>query len=483
VPRHQLRLGEPSGAGTTDVRERRIGHEENVAHCAQPSGEIDVLEPELEVLVPPADGFEGTTTDEQACTGRLIDGDDGVLVEVQGSPRSSKERCSQRDGPWKRPGEIELLRPSVGGIDEPPRRGHGLTPHLERRGERRDRMIRREHVIVQKQNEFRRTRRGTVVVREGQSLGALDAHDIDVGASPPNRVRRTVRGAVVDDNHAFEQRRAQVLDAVEHQLPRILCGDDRIDHGRLIPSASVTEPETASYDANLRSGPQMLMYRKLADKLARRNPGRVLDWGCGWGQVTMLLRERGVNVTAFDFREGLEGTTTSPLERFPEIEAHLSSDPVALPFDDHSFDTVLSCGVLEHVPDPDGSVQEIHRVLRPGGTFYVTNLPNRYSYTERIARLLGLYYHGRLPDDRVYTASSAKELLARHGFVVQEFRRVHMVPLTLGGPARLIWGVSSALQRVPVVNAVATSLELTAIASGEIGDHAETAARDTRSAH
>ena len=224
----------------------------------------------------------------------------------------------------------------------------------------------------------------------------------------------------------------------------------------------------------------MLQYRALARGLARRNPGRVLDWGCGYGQVTALLREEGVDVVAFDYREGLQAPTVSRLERFPEIEAHLSPDPVVLPFEGDTFDTVLSCGVLEHVEDPDASLEEIRRVLRPGGTFYVTNLPNRYSYTERIARLLGLYYHGQLPNDRIYTKSSAQDLLARHRFAVRELRRVHMLPLTLGGPARLVWGLSSALERVPGLNLIATSLELAATADAGTGGRTVTAARGIR---
>lgn len=216
-------------------------------------------------------------------------------------------------------------------------------------------------------------------------------------------------------------------------------------------------------DANLRSGPQMLQYGALATDLARRRPGRLLDWGCGWGQVTALLRERGVDAVAFDHREDIPAPTVELLERFPEIEAHLSPDPVVLPFEDGSFDTVLSCGVLEHVHDPDASLDEISRVLRPGGTFYVTNLPNRYSYTERIARLLGLYYHGRLPNDQVYTRRTARALLEQHGFRIEELRLVHMLPLTLGGPARPIWATSRALERIPGLNTVATSLELVAV--------------------
>jgi ubiquinone/menaquinone biosynthesis C-methylase UbiE len=217
-----------------------------------------------------------------------------------------------------------------------------------------------------------------------------------------------------------------------------------------------------SLDVNLRSGPQMLMYRSLASELARRNPGRLLDWGCGWGQMTMLLREAGIDTVAFDHRSELEAPTVAPLERFPEIDVHLSPEPIRLPFDAKSFDSVLSCGVLEHVPEPDGSLDEIARVLKPRGMFYVANLPNRYSYTERIARMLGRYYHGQLPDDRVYTTRTARDLLERHGFSVAECKRVHMLPLTLGGPARATWTLSSALERIPGLNLIATSLEIVA---------------------
>lgn len=224
---------------------------------------------------------------------------------------------------------------------------------------------------------------------------------------------------------------------------------------------TVSASESA-LDIHLRSGPQMLQYRSVVRDLADRRPGRILDWGCGFGQVTALLCAEGLDAVAFDFDPEVDKPTKRPLERYPEIEAQFSPDPVRLPFSAESFDTVLSCGVLEHVHDPDASLEEIHRVLRPGGTFFVTNLPNRFSYTERIARVLGHYYHGKLPDDRVYTKRTVSDLLERHGFELVEFRRVHMLPLTMGGPARAVWTVSCALERVPGLNLVATSLELVA---------------------
>jgi SAM-dependent methyltransferase len=219
-----------------------------------------------------------------------------------------------------------------------------------------------------------------------------------------------------------------------------------------------------SLDVHLQSRPQQLQYRAIAQRIASEQNGPVLDWGTGFGQVAKLLAERGVDVTPFEYRPDLPHGVR-PLERYPELSAHSSPDPVELPFESASFDAVLSCGVLEHVQDPDGSLEEIRRVLRPGGTFYLYNLPNRWAYTERIARLLGLYYHGKLPDDRVYTLDSARDLLERHGLEVRELRRAHMLPLVLGGP-RLIWGLSSALERVPGLNRVATTIEGVAIARG-----------------
>ena len=222
-------------------------------------------------------------------------------------------------------------------------------------------------------------------------------------------------------------------------------------------------------DINIRSGPQWRQYESIARRIARDRPHRILDWGCGWGQVTALLQRAGLDVTAFDYRPEARREGVERLPRFPEIEAYISPDPVKLPFENESFDAVLSCGVLEHVQEPEASLEELKRVLEPGGTLYVYNLPNRYSYLERIARVLGLYYHGESPYDAVYTKASAVALLQRHGYIVREARRANVLPLLLPGPVAtrftgVIWHTNRALERVPGLNAFATSVELIATA-------------------
>jgi SAM-dependent methyltransferase len=225
-------------------------------------------------------------------------------------------------------------------------------------------------------------------------------------------------------------------------------------------------------DVNVRSAPQMLEYAAIVQRLAADAPAAVLDWGCGLGQVSDLLQRAGLNVTSFDYRE--DGPdAVQPLPRYPNVRAYLSSDPRALPYADASFDAVLSCGVLEHVLDPDASLDEVARVLRPGGRLYVYKLPNRTSYLEwiarRLGRRLGMYYHGVEPNDRLYTVAGAREIVRRHGYDVEELRLANMLPLTLDmalfqrpRTARAVWSANRALARVAPVNRLATNVELVA---------------------
>jgi 2-polyprenyl-3-methyl-5-hydroxy-6-metoxy-1,4-benzoquinol methylase len=238
------------------------------------------------------------------------------------------------------------------------------------------------------------------------------------------------------------------------------------------PVAKTMQPDGTprGLDVNLRAGPQQLEYSAIAERIVRDRPGRMLDWGCGWGHMTDRLRRRGLEVDAFDFRPEIEREGLHPLERFPHIEAYLSAEPVKLPYDDAAFDAALSLGVLEHVMDPGGSLVELRRVLKPGGTLYVFKLPNRFSYLEAIAKRAGLYYHGQLPFDRLYDMRRARELIARSGFDVIEIRRMNMLPLTVAArwlqPAsQAIWRANGALSRVRGLNVLATNVELVARAS------------------
>ena len=220
-------------------------------------------------------------------------------------------------------------------------------------------------------------------------------------------------------------------------------------------------------DVNVDAAPQMLEYRAIAERTARDAPRNVLDWGAGWGQITKMLDELGVDATAYDFAPDAPQEGFVPMQRYPDLQVYLGRDPVKLPFEDRSFGAVLSCGVLEHVAYPEDSIEEIKRILVPGGTFYVYKLPNQSSYAEWIVRKLGLYYHGAHPEDTIYTLESAVDLLADHGYTVVEARRMNMLPLTVtnrlaAAAAPAIWSANKALSRVPGLNRIATNIEVIA---------------------
>lgn len=192
----------------------------------------------------------------------------------------------------------------------------------------------------------------------------------------------------------------------------------------------------------------------------------MLDWGCGNGQMSRLLLDAGLEVEALEYGGPDAPDAPASLPYFPGLQAYIASDPVRLPYGDGEFDAVLSFGVLEHVEDPDASLDEIRRVLRSGGCLYVYKLPNRRSYLEWIGRRFGFdYFHGRLPNDRLYDPDEARALLERHGFRVEALRYANMLPLTATGPglqkmAPAVWYANDWLGRVPGLRAFATNVEL-----------------------
>lgn len=224
--------------------------------------------------------------------------------------------------------------------------------------------------------------------------------------------------------------------------------------------------ERLTRDVNLHAAAQRREYAAVVDAIVADRPGLVLDWGCGFGLISHDLKQRGLDVVSTDYEPDEPGRR--PSGYFPDVEIEFLAEPVALPFPDGTFDAVLSLGVLEHVADPENSLDELHRVLRPGGKLYVYKLPNRFSWLEWLGRRLKLEYHGSRPDDTLYTVRSAVALIERHGFAVESARWANMLPLTLPGEliARVsgpLWWLNKLLARVPGLNRLATNVEVMAI--------------------
>lgn len=105
--------------------------------------------------------------------------------------------------------------------------------------------------------------------------------------------------------------------------------------------------------------------------LARSGRRYVLDIGCGGGRHAVYMARLGLRVTAGDLSPLALEETRRWLER-ERMQADLALlDMTALPFRPESFDAVLSVNVLHHARPGEAraAVEEVWRVLRPGGLF------------------------------------------------------------------------------------------------------------------
>jgi SAM-dependent methyltransferase len=130
-------------------------------------------------------------------------------------------------------------------------------------------------------------------------------------------------------------------------------------------------------------------YLKVYELMRRFVPqgARVLDWGAAGGHFSYFLARAGYRAAGYSFHPFEFATWLEDPDY--EFTAGSPAEPVKLPYADACFDAVASIGVLEHVRETGGnepaSLDEIVRVLRPGGTFVCYHFPNRSSWIELAA--------------------------------------------------------------------------------------------------
>ena len=140
-------------------------------------------------------------------------------------------------------------------------------------------------------------------------------------------------------------------------------------------------------------------------------PGaRVLDVGCGRGVILGALADRGFEV------HGVEISPEAARGADPRAEIRIASKLSEAGYPDATFDEVIVWHVLEHLSDPRGTLEEIHRVLAPGGRLIVA-VPN---FSSAQARWTGAaWFHLDLPRHVYHFPLAALErLIERAGFEV-----------------------------------------------------------------
>jgi ubiquinone/menaquinone biosynthesis C-methylase UbiE len=142
--------------------------------------------------------------------------------------------------------------------------------------------------------------------------------------------------------------------------------------------------------------------------------GRVLEMGCGRGFGALILFEDfgSERVDAFDLDLEMVRRAQSTLGRNRKPHSLWVADACRIPVHDAVFDTVFDFGVIHHVPEWRAAVAEAFRVLKPGGRFFVEEIPEKTIGHPLVKRLLDHPQRDRF-DQRKFAAE-----LKRSGFRV-----------------------------------------------------------------
>jgi len=157
-------------------------------------------------------------------------------------------------------------------------------------------------------------------------------------------------------------------------------------------------------------------WKRRLSALAQVEPGiEALDLACGTGDIAFALSANGATTTALDITPRMLELAAAKQGR-PNPPRWIAGDMMALPFASARFDLVTTGYGIRNVPILKTAIEEIHRVLKPGGLFLSLdfNRPSNalvrfvyLSYLTVVGSALGFVLHGD-PDTYRYIPESIR---------------------------------------------------------------------------
>lgn len=114
---------------------------------------------------------------------------------------------------------------------------------------------------------------------------------------------------------------------------------------------------------------------RLGERLAAFPHAHVLDLGCGAGHASFVVAQQVAQVTAYDLsRQMMDVVTHAAQDKGLNNITTRQGYAESLPFDDESFEVVISRYSAHHWHDVGQALREIKRVLKPGGIFIIMDI-------------------------------------------------------------------------------------------------------------
>lgn len=113
-------------------------------------------------------------------------------------------------------------------------------------------------------------------------------------------------------------------------------------------------------------------HQMVLERLGAVDGLRIAEIGCGRGNFAIYLAQQGARVTALDFSDRAITIARQRSQKIGvDVDWHVG-DACATGLPDATFDLVISCECMEHVPTPHTMMQELARLMRPGGRLLLT---------------------------------------------------------------------------------------------------------------
>ena len=103
------------------------------------------------------------------------------------------------------------------------------------------------------------------------------------------------------------------------------------------------------------------------DALGEVRGMKILDVGCGFGDLSILLADMGAEVYGLDFTRSMVTVARARACEFAPQVCFVVGDAQLTPFGPEEFDAVVAMRAVHHFPDIPGFLREVRRVLKPGG--------------------------------------------------------------------------------------------------------------------
>ena len=107
--------------------------------------------------------------------------------------------------------------------------------------------------------------------------------------------------------------------------------------------------------------------------------GTTIEVGCGAARLSCSLAALGYNTTCLDYSKDALRLAKNNYALTNNKGTFIIGNAKDIDFEDNSFDVVLSTGLLEHFTEPEVIVNEMVRILKPGGVFYSDIVPKKFS--------------------------------------------------------------------------------------------------------